>query len=169
MSTNLNDLIKVSDRQPPSFQWFDLGQLVRNVCDSLQSRVSAHGIRVEIDIPKSTRLLADASMIQHVVLNLLLNAIDAMPESGHLLITSWSGPESLELEIADSGEGLRLPDKEQLFAASYTTKGTGRGQGLTVAQQIVELHGGHIEACDCPQGGAAFTIHLPHRTAKAAA
>ena len=169
MSTNLNDLIRISSKQSLSFQWLNLRQLVQEVCNSLQTRLSTQSIEVELDIPETTKLWANGEMIRHVLLGLILNAIDAMPDIGQLLITSWSGPQGLDLEIADSRHGVGPYNIEQLFGATYSTKGEERGQGLAMTQQAVALHGGHIEVVDCPQGGAAFTLHFPQQPTKAAA
>ena len=168
MSTNLHDLISFSGK-PPGLQWLDLSPLVQDICDSLQSRLSSQAITVELDIPMSTRIQADSRLIRHALVNLVLNALDAMPNMGQLQITSWTGPDGVELEIADSGNGIDTNSSNQLFDTNYTTKGQGRGQGLTVAQQAIELHGGQIVACNCPQGGAAFTITFPIQAVRAAA
>ena len=169
MSTNLDDLISPSSKRLPSFQEWDLLGLVQEVCDALQSRLAAHNIEVELDIPKSTTIWGDATMIRHALSNLVLNAIDAMPATGQLQITSWSAFDRLEIEVADSGAGIDQNNCNQLFDATYTTKGEGRGQGLTVVKKIVGLHGGQVSFSNCPQGGAAFTMHLPRQEAKAAA
>jgi signal transduction histidine kinase len=168
MSTNLHDLIGFSGK-PSGLQWLDLSPLVQDICDSLQSRLSSQAITVELDIPMSTRIQADSRLIRQALVNLVLNALDAMPNMGQLQITSWTGPGGVELEIADSGDGIDTNRSNQLFDTNYTTKGQGRGQGLTVAQQVIELHGGQIVACNCPQGGAAFTITFPIQAVQAAA
>lgn len=169
MSTNLDDLISPSSKRPPSFQEWDLLGLVQEVCDLLQSRLAAHNIEVELDIPKSTTIWGDATMIRHALSNLVLNAIDAMPATGQLQITSWCASDGLEIEVADSGAGINQNHCNQLFNATYTTKGEGRGQGLTLVQNVASLHGGQVSVSNCPQGGAAFTMHLPTQQAKAAA
>ena len=168
MSTNLHDLISFSGK-PSGLQWLDLSPLVQDICDSLQSRLSSQAITVELDIPISTRIQADSRLLRHALVNLVLNALDAMPNKGQLQITSWAGPAGVELEIADSGHGIDTNKRSQLFDADYTTKGQGRGQGLTVARQAIELHGGRIDACNCPQGGAAFTITFSVQAMQAAA
>ena len=106
MSTNLDDLISLNSKRPPLFQDWHVLQLVEEVCDALQLRLGAHNIEVELDIPESTTIWGDATMIRHALFNLVLNAIDAMPATGQLQITSWSGPCGLELEVADSGAGI---------------------------------------------------------------
>ncbi|HIA19064.1 MAG TPA: HAMP domain-containing histidine kinase [Planctomycetaceae bacterium] len=169
MNTNLDDLISLNSKQPPLFQDWHVLQLVEEVCDALQSRLGAHNIEVELDIPETTTIWGDATMIRHALFNLVLNAIDAMPATGQLQITSWSGPCGLELEVADSGAGIDTNNCNQLFDATYTTKGEGRGQGLMLVKKVVGLHGGQVSVSNCPQGGAAFTMHLPRQAAQAAA
>ena len=169
MSTNLDDLLSPTSRRPPLFQDWHVLQLVEEVCDALQSRLGAHNIEVELDIPESTAIWGDAAMIRHAPFILVLNAIDAMPATGQLQITSWSGPCGLELEVAASGAGIETNNCSQLFDATYTPKGEGRGQGLTLVKKVVGLHGGQVSVSICPQGGAAFTIHLPRQAAQAAA
>jgi len=168
MSTNLQDLISFSSK-PSGLQWLELSPLLQEICDSLQSRLSSQAITVELDIPISTQIQADPRLLRHALVNVVLNALDAMPNKGQLQITSWAGPTGVELEIADSGHGIDTNKNSQLFDADYTTKGQGRGQGLTVARQAIELHGGRIDACNCPQGGAAFTITFPVQAMQAEA
>jgi signal transduction histidine kinase len=108
-------------------------------------------------------------MLRRAVLNLSLNAIDAMPEGGDLWITSFAGPDCVELEIADSGPGLSEEVRRRAFEPFFTTKNTGTGLGLAVVHRVAEAHGGDCTAINCPDGGAAFTIRLPRRVMEAAA
>jgi signal transduction histidine kinase len=105
-------------------------------------------------------------MLRRAVLNLVLNAVDAMPEGGELVVTSFHGRNGgFEIEIADSGPGLSDEQLEKAFDPFFTTKSTGTGLGLSIVQRIAEAHGGRVTATNCPQGGAAFTIQLPPRRA----
>ena len=108
-------------------------------------------------------------MIRRAVLNLVLNAVDAMAHGGDLVITSYESPDGFELEIADSGEGLREEDHQKLFDPFFSTKSTGTGLGLSVVYQIAEAHGGTVTVDNCPEGGAAFTIRIPRHQSGAAA
>ena len=74
-----------------------------------------------------------------------------------------------ELEIADSGPGLRDDVRRRMFEPFFTTKSSGTGLGLAIVGRIAEVHGGQITACNCPEGGAAFTLQIPHRAMEAAA
>ena len=102
-------------------------------------------------------------MLRRCVLNLALNAIDAMPAGGELVVTSYSGHDGYELEIADSGPGLPEDVRRRMFEPFFTTKSSGTGLGLAIVGRMVEVHGGEIMARNCPEGGAAFTLRFPVR------
>jgi two-component system sensor histidine kinase HydH len=99
----------------------------------------------------------------------VLNAIDAMPHGGSLVITSYDGPDGFELEVADTGPGLSDEVRKRLFEPFYSTKSTGTGLGLAVVYHVAQAHGGDVTATNCPEGGAAFTIRLARRAMGAAA
>jgi signal transduction histidine kinase len=124
---------------------------------------------VDIDIPPNTLLTADREMFRRAILNLVLNAIDAMRGGGELVITSYDGPRGFELEVADSGTGLTEEQKRKAFEPFYSTKENGTGLGLAIVYHVAEAHGGTVTAMNCPEGGAAFTIKIPRRTMRAAA
>src|SRR5271168_2021683 len=100
-------------------------------------------------------------MLRRAVLNLVLNALDAMPDGGDLVVTVWQNAGNVELEIADSGQGLSEEARERAFEPFFTTKSHGTGLGLAIVYRIAEVHGGQILAHNCPEGGAAFTLRLP--------
>jgi signal transduction histidine kinase len=114
-------------------------------------------------------VLADQGMLRRAVLNLVLNAIDAMPDGGCLTATSYDGVGSVELEIADSGTGLSEEARNRAFEPFYSTKSHGTGLGLAIVDRIAEAHGGEVLAANCPEGGAAFTLRFPRRQLERAA
>jgi signal transduction histidine kinase len=118
-------------------------------------------------------IVADPGQIRQLILNLLLNAIDASPDGGTLLVRACveTSPRSdphedesvstLVLEIGDSGPGIPAEVLERLFEPFFSTKQTGIGLGLPICKQIVEAHQGSIEAGNRPEGGALFRVRLP--------
>ena len=103
------------------------------------------------------------------MLNLALNAIDAMHDGGRLTASSADGPNGFELEIADSGPGLSDEVRRRVFEPFFTTKNNGTGLGLAIVYRVAEAHGGEVRVQNCPEGGAAFTLRLPRRAWEQAA
>jgi signal transduction histidine kinase len=122
-----------------------------------------------LDIPAGLRVWADRDMLRRAILNLSLNALDAMPDGGDLVFTGFAGAQGFELEVADSGEGLSTEVQRRAFEPFFSTKSGGTGLGLAIVCRIAESHGGSVTAANCAEGGAAFTIRIPHRALEAAA
>jgi signal transduction histidine kinase len=169
LDVTVNDLLHFTSDREPQLGWVDLGRLVDEVLGSLAPQLAAQQIRPEIDAPKGVGVSADHGMLRRAVLNLVLNALDAMPDGGDLVVTVWHNAGSVELEIADSGHGLSDEARARAFEPFYTTKSHGTGLGLAIVYRIVEAHGGQILAHNCPEGGAAFTLRLPRRAMERAA
>ncbi len=169
LDATVNDLLNFTAHRAPQWQSFILGDVVQEVCDSLEPQLDAQMIDVDIDVPPNTLLTADREMIRRALLNLILNSIDAMPDGGEIVITSYDTPRGVELEVADSGPGLSDEDKRRAFEPFYSTKQDGTGLGLAIVYHVAEAHGGTVTAMNCPEGGAAFTIKIPRRAMRAAA
>jgi signal transduction histidine kinase len=169
VEATVNDLLHFTVDRDPRRQSFDVGRLVAEVCESLAPQLTAQGIDTQLDIPAGTHLLADREMFRRALLNLALNAVDAMPDGGELAITAVDVPGALELEVADSGPGVPSDIGRKVFDPFYTTKSGGTGLGLAIVQRIAEVHGGAVTQHNCPQGGAAFTLRIPRRALEAAA
>jgi signal transduction histidine kinase len=163
LDVTVNDLLNFTAHRNPQWQTFVVGDLVDEVCDSVGPQLEAQMIDVEIDVPPQTLLTADREMVRRALLNLVLNSVDAMPEGGDLVITSYEGVRGFELEVADSGPGLSDEDKRRVFEPFYSTKQHGTGLGLAVVYHVAEAHGGTVTASNCPEGGAAFTILFPRK------
>jgi signal transduction histidine kinase len=169
LDVTVNDLLNFTAHRNPQWQTFVVGDVVEEVCESLGPQLEAQRIDVEIDVPPNTLLTADREMVRRALLNLVLNAVDVMPDGGDLVITSYDGARGLELEVADSGPGLSEEDQRRVFEPFYTTKPNGTGLGLAVVYHVAEAHGGTVTAANCPEGGAAFTMKFPRKTMRAAA
>jgi len=148
---------------------FGLRELVEEIIVPLQTRLEKQKVRITLDIPAGQPVTADRELLGRAVRNLIQNALDAMPHGGSLVATSTDGPHGVELEIADTGASLSQEELEQVFDLLPGAQRGGTGWGMAVVQRIVELHGGSIMAMNCPEGGAAFTLQIPHATALEAA
>jgi signal transduction histidine kinase len=100
-------------------------------------------------------------MLRRGLLNLVLNAVDAMPRGGELSLTACRTPAGLEIEVADSGPGVAPRIADHLFEPFFTTKSSGTGLGLAIVERIAQAHGGRATDATCPDGGAAFTLVIP--------
>jgi signal transduction histidine kinase len=169
LDATVNDLLSFTAHRQPQRQSFLVCDLVNEVCESLGPQLEAQRIDLDIDVPPNTLLSADREMIRRALLNLVLNAIDAMPGGGALVITSYENAGGFELEVADSGPGLTEEVQRRAFEPFYSTKPSGTGLGLAIVFHVAEAHGGTVTAMNCPEGGAAFTIKIPRRTVRAAA
>jgi signal transduction histidine kinase len=169
LDATVNDLLNFTSHREPQWRSFIVQDLVSEIFEALAPQLEAQGIDVSLDVPPNTVVTADRDMLRRAVLNLVLNAVDAMPAGGEIVVTSYEGRDGFELEVADSGPGLSDEQLDKAFDPFFTTKSTGTGLGLSIVQRIAEAHGGRVTATNCPQGGAAFTIELPPRRALGAA
>ena len=169
IDATLGDLMNYASDRDPKLQWVNVRAIIDDVCASLAPRFSSHDVETVTDVPRHLGILVDGNMLRSAVLNLVLNALEVMPDGGRLVVTSYTGRGGLELEVADSGPGLSDEVKQRAFEPFFTTKSGGAGLGLAVVHRIAEVHGGNVVAANCPEGGAAFTLRFPQRASQAAA
>jgi two-component system, NtrC family, sensor histidine kinase HydH len=141
----------------------DLRGVVTESWSSVKTRAAQQNVHVAMNLsPSPSRVSADAERLRSVLVNLFLNALDAMPSGGRITIDlSKCGAEFLELRISDTGPGIGPEILEKLFQPFATSKPKGTGLGLFLTSQILDEHGGSIRANNRPEGGASFTIRLP--------
>jgi signal transduction histidine kinase len=141
----------------------DLKDLVRQTTRLVEARANQQGIRLECCLPDDPLpYLVDSGQFSQVLLNLLLNALDAQGYGGLVRVEMSREPDHrVRLVVSDNGCGLPGELGSRIFAPFVTTKETGLGLGLSICKRIVEAHGGVISAANRPEGGAIFTVHLP--------
>jgi signal transduction histidine kinase len=150
-------------RQPSGFDMVALSEIIERVREIAQPRLSASHIQSQISIPDGLPpIRADVTQLEMALLNLVTNALDAMPHGGTLSITATSRPDAIRLEVADTGPGIPAEIMERLFEPWLTTKPTGQGTGLGLAivRDVITAHGGTVSASNQAMG-AVFVIDLP--------
>jgi signal transduction histidine kinase len=149
----------------PIFEPVSPNDVVWRSVDLFRAQLEAPGrppIVLEIDLDPSTQpIRADGEQLGRVVQNLLLNAIDAMPDGGRLAVRTERSGATFRLDITDTGEGLTEEERRRLFTPYYTTKQHGTGLGLAIVQSVVADHFGKVWVQSAPGRGTTFHIELP--------
>jgi two-component system nitrogen regulation sensor histidine kinase NtrY len=155
----------------PQFEPVQLNDLVRATLKLFDAQLAAAGnIRREVQLdPNLSSIEADPEPLKRVLQNLVLNAMDAMPNGGTLRLNTRQYNSTVILEVADTGQGLTKEECDRLFTPYYTTKHHGTGLGLAIVQSVVSDHGGTISVESQPGRGATFRIELPVTQAARAA
>jgi len=135
---------------------------VRNLAEEvLRSMIIPDSVETEIDIPEDLVFLLDMRGMSRVLTNLVVNAMEAMPDGGKLVVRAHRDDDGLIITVSDTGKGIPGEHRDKLFTPFFTTKTTGVGLGLAYVRDTVEAHGGTVEYSDTPEAGASFTIRIP--------
>ncbi len=162
MERSLQSFLDYARPPSPERQQVDLEAVVQNVMGLVRVRAERQRVEMQLVSPESgVPISADENQLQQVVLNLALNAIDAMPQGGRLTFTTVRRGDLAELTVADTGPGIAEDMQERLFQPFATNKETGLGLGLVITRRILEAHGGRVTAENASVGGAVFRVRLP--------
>jgi C4-dicarboxylate-specific signal transduction histidine kinase len=157
----------LAKKAPPQKDWLDINEAIQEVITLTYSEVQENhvSLRTQLsgDLPP---ILGDRIQLQQVILNLMMNAIEAMSAVGEGPRGLWLSSERVEsgeilISVRDSGPGLDPKSLDHLFDAFYTTKPQGLGMGLAISRSIVEAHGGRLWATANVPHGAVFQFTLP--------
>jgi two-component system sensor histidine kinase HydH len=139
----------------------EISKVVGHVCGLLQPEAAARQIDIVTKVADDLPLLkADADQLIQALLNLVINALQAVGHKGRVELRAQRVGELLVIEVCDSGPGVPPERLSAIFEPYFTTKPEGSGIGLWIAQQIIIAHGGTIQATNAPTGGAVFTVRL---------
>jgi PAS domain S-box-containing protein len=150
----------------PLWESVDVNEIIRDIVALMRSEVTQHSISVQTELAEDVpQITGDHVQLQQVLMNLILNSIDAMKDidgTRELVICSQRGDDGqLMVSVRDTGVGLPPQQADQIFNAFFTTKAHGTGMGLRISRSIVESHGGRLWAGANSQRGASFYITLP--------
>jgi signal transduction histidine kinase len=139
----------------------DLVQVVRRAMALVEGRARRQKVTLQADLPQQPiHLMIDPEQIHQVVLNLLLNSLDALPRGGTARLELSMGKE-IEVRVSDSGPGIPSRISDRLFEPFVSSKETGMGLGLSICKRLIEAHGGAIRGENSPEGNAVFSFTLP--------
>jgi signal transduction histidine kinase len=161
MDATVRRLLELARPPQPSLQPCDVGQVIRQTLDRLRPELASSGILVSTELGDAPSVSADAEELRRALLNLFLNAREAMPSGGTLRVRLTPADGRLEIDVEDSGHGMDEATRRQLFRPFFTTRHGGTGLGLAIVKRIVEDHKGAIRVESRPGSGARFTVSLP--------
>ena len=162
LSALIDDLFELSRLQAGDIQWtiqqVPLGQLVEEAVDALQAQADAKGVSVHADVRAQELARANPEKVQRVLFNLIQNAIRHTPADGSVTVLAEATDGRVEIEVADTGDGIGADDRPRVFDPFYrggseaARTRAGAGLGLAISRAIVEAHGGRIWLADSPTG-----------------
>lgn len=165
VSKTIHDLLSLAREVKPSFDRTHPHEILDRITTLLSKQIEKGNVKIikkfHPDVPY---IMADSEQLQQVFLNLLLNAIQAMPEGGTITVETeplFLDKEKVKIKISDTGIGMDEEIMERIFEPFFTTKPKGTGLGLYTTRKIVEIHGGKIHVESTKGKGSTFTIILP--------
>ncbi len=163
MENILTDILYFAKPAVPKCDTVDINRIVRNSIEVLSFETEENNISIEEHLdPNLPMLFIDENQVRRVLINLIQNAIQAMPDGGTITFSTTNEEDQwVIIETADTGVGISDDDMDKLFDAFFSSKSTGSGLGLTVSAQIINNHGGTIEVQKREPKGTIFKIKLP--------
>jgi len=166
LKTIIGRFSEFSKMPQPQWQKLDLNEIVQNVGRLFQAQLRAperSAIECKLELADDlSPIAADPDLLHRALSNLVLNAMDAMPEGGILVLRTSRQSENARIEVSDTGKGLTPEECERLFTPYYTNKAHGTGLGLAIVQSVINDHGGRISVRSEPGQGTTFVIELPN-------
>ncbi len=146
----------------PHFDEDSLNEMVAGLVEFVRPLATRQSIAVDVVTdPAVPPMTIDRPLLRQAVLNLIKNGLEAMPQGGHLSVTTRHTGEAVETAVSDTGAGIQPEVGKRLFEQFFTTKPQGTGLGLYICRQIVDEHGGELRWESQPGHGTTFTVNLP--------
>ncbi|MES2552986.1 MAG: ATP-binding protein [Pseudomonadota bacterium] len=157
----VSTLIDSARPRLPEFSMVNVTELARQAIAMLRIRAETKNIALEFEGEGAYSARCDAEQITQVLLNLLLNAIQVLPEGGRVVVAIWPSPPHLIISIADNGPGIPANQRDQIFDPFFSQRPGGTGLGLAIVKQIMTAHHGRIDVYESSLQGAEFRLQLP--------
>jgi signal transduction histidine kinase len=163
----VTDFLAAGRQSPPKLDSCDVRDTLSGAVSLVEKQAHTQGVRIHTALPAGLpKIQADRQQLKTCFLNILTNAVQAMPDGGEIAVSgSYRADESgggrIEMSFADTGPGIPVKDRERVFAPFYSTKATGFGLGLAITRKIVEDHGGRIYVQEVEFPGTVMIVELP--------
>jgi signal transduction histidine kinase len=169
LSRLLTSFLQFARPRPPHYQAVDPAEILDSVADLAAHAIGRKPIALRKEVaPDLPQLQCDPEQLKQVLLNLIINAIQATDGSGNVIVSAAAQGGKVLIQVRDEGCGIVPENLDKIFDPFFTTKETGTGLGLSVVHQIVEQHGGMLTAQNNAGKGATFSILIPARPERAA-
>ena len=158
----LEDFLHYAGRVELSAERVDLRSLVEELTDFFEAQADAAGVIMRTALPdEQVSCIVDTKLIKQAMLNLMINAVQAMPQGGELLLRLSARRDQAVVEVIDTGAGISAEQAEKIFDVYYSSKPGGSGLGLPMTRRIVQEHHGQLTVESEPGKGTRFIIALP--------
>lgn len=161
LSQLTTEFLDYAATRPPNLALTSVADTVAYVADASRAHASQKGIRFELDVPETLTVRADESQLQQALMNLLLNAVDASPAGGTIILRSHDGNRQVSIEIENAGAPISEPALSRIFEPFFTTKPRGTGLGLAIARNIARAQGGDLVLAANGPARVCFSLTLP--------
>jgi len=167
LNTMVGDLLDFARPNHPQLLREPLEPIVAGAVKMTASAAAANDVNVAIEVPGELSVPVDARMLRQALVNLLLNAIQAMPHGGAVALRAFAegggSHKYARIDVTDTGPGISHELGDKIFLPFFTTRATGSGLGLAVVKRIADAHGGDVRLESTEGPGATFRLRLPMR------
>lgn len=158
----LANFLRYARRRPLRLEHVDLATLIDEVLTFLKPEIRGAGVTVETRFEANLPLLpVDVTLVKQALLNIIINAVEAMPGGGALTVETHGGTGAAEVALSDTGEGVAPEVMPHVFEVYFSGKKGGTGLGLAITRRIIEKHGGTVDLESAGENGTKVTVRLP--------
>jgi len=162
LSNLTTDFLDYARTRPLSLSEIAVGDVVGYVADASRAHASKKGVHFDLDVPAELTICTDGTQLQQALMNLLLNAVDASPADGKVMIrVRGNGDERIHIDIENAGAAITEPALGRIFEPFFTTKPRGTGLGLAIARNIARIQGGDLLLTGNEPGRVCFSLIMP--------
>ncbi len=161
LSQMTTDFLDYASTRTPRLAATSVADTVAYVADASRAHASQKGIHFKVDVPADLTVIADEAQLQQALMNLLLNAVDASPSGGTIVLRSHNGNHKICIDVENAGEPIPEPVLSRIFEPFFTTKPRGTGLGLAIARNIARAQGGDLVLTTNGPSRVCFSLILP--------